>query len=375
MNSPQKIVSIQVLRGIAILLIVFFHLQLIEVKYGRAPDVLPARSVNGSGGPDLFFVISGFATVMMTRGKFRSRFAALAFLYNRFTRFYPLYWVYSLLALGVYLYNPTLVNAAQGNQVDLLASFLLLPSHLLPLLNVGWFLIYQVYFALVFTLFLLVLPEQRLGMGLAIWSGWIGVGQWIGAVAHWSADPTFAIITNPVTLEFIAGCVVAKIIYAKFFRFRRLALGAGIALVVTAFAVFHVTTLFLEEYDWARVVAFGVPFALILYGMIAREFEHKRLRPFGLDQIGDASFSIYLAHIPLLTLCGRLWSRVETPGFVGNFLALSGMLLGALLFGLANYRWLERPLLEKTRAWGKPILRRWFGDPARPIQSPPGAGE
>ena len=68
-------------------------------------------------------------------------------------------WVYSILVLGVFLIKPSWVNSSQGNQVDILASFLLLPSQTLPLVMVGWTLIHEMYFYLVFSLVLMLVPE------------------------------------------------------------------------------------------------------------------------------------------------------------------------------------------------------------------------
>jgi peptidoglycan/LPS O-acetylase OafA/YrhL len=55
----------------------------------------------------------------------------------------------------------------------------------------------------------------------------------------------------------------------------------------------------------------------------------------------------------LLTLCGRLWAFVSVPGYVDNLLAVPSIFGAAIVFGVLSYQLVERPLLEKTRAWGK----------------------
>ena len=75
----------------------------------------------GSVAVDIFFVISGYVMVSVTQGRFRSGPQARRFLWHRLTRIYPLYWVYAMLALGVFLVRPEWINASQGGHVSVLA--------------------------------------------------------------------------------------------------------------------------------------------------------------------------------------------------------------------------------------------------------------
>ncbi len=68
--------------------------------------------------------------------------------------------------LAVYLVRPEFVNSNQGNQVNVIASYLLLPQRLLPLLAVGWSLIHEMYFYLGFAV-LTARPERLLPTLLA----------------------------------------------------------------------------------------------------------------------------------------------------------------------------------------------------------------
>jgi len=120
----------------------FFHLVTIERKYGGSGAILPDLLQFGMFGVDLFFMVSGFVMVTVTKGKFQIPKQAVKFIYHRVARIYPSYWVYSILVLIVFLVKPTWVNNSQGNQVDILSSFLLFPSHTLPLVMVGWTLIH-----------------------------------------------------------------------------------------------------------------------------------------------------------------------------------------------------------------------------------------
>ena len=129
-KSPgRKIVNIQALRGIAVLLVVAYHLTKIEAKYGHGERLLTTLATIGMSGVDLFFVISGFVMVTVTRGWFRKDGALAHFLYHRFKRIYPIYWFYSLLILAIFLLKPDMVNSSQGGNVNIISSFLLLPQN------------------------------------------------------------------------------------------------------------------------------------------------------------------------------------------------------------------------------------------------------
>ena len=87
----DKIEIIQVLRGIAVMMVVFFHLKGIM----RPDDVLRKQFDflfnAGAAGVDIFFIISGFIMVFVTR-KSAGGFTSLkTFLVKRILRIWPLY--------------------------------------------------------------------------------------------------------------------------------------------------------------------------------------------------------------------------------------------------------------------------------------------
>jgi len=142
--TQRRLVSVQVCRGLAAIIVVLAHLHNVELKY--FPTNFMGIFQYGILGVDLFFVISGVVISAVTVGKFSSARNAGTFLYHRFARIYPTYWVYSALVLAAFLYNPLWINAASGHHVDILPSFLLIPTHLPMLVMQGWTLSYEIYF-------------------------------------------------------------------------------------------------------------------------------------------------------------------------------------------------------------------------------------
>lgn len=348
-RTRKKIENIQGLRGVAIFLVIFAHITAIEQKYGHGDGILPDFFIFGISGVDLFFVISGFVAVTVTRGHFQQPLAAAQFFYNRISRVYPLYWLYSFLVLGIYLYRPELVNASQGHRVHILTSFLLLPQGLLPLLNVGWALIHIMYFYCIFTLLLLA-AEPRLPKLMAVWTLAVVIGNLMWRYGIPAAPTaTLRLITHPLTLEFIGGCIVAKLIYSDIRSYGFAVLLLGVASLFAGMSIYYSSSPGTVPREWLRVGVFGFPYVLIVYGAVALEMNSVRIFSRFFSFIGDASYSIYLSHVFVISAIGRAWNVVPTHGRVDNIVMVLLVLVGVTAFGWASYRFFEIPLLSMTR--------------------------
>lgn len=342
----NKLNNIQALRGIAVLVVVFSHLLVIEKKFGGANTILPGWLQFGIFGVDLFFVISGFVMVTVTRGKFQSLRNALLFLYHRVSRIYPLYWVYTTLALIVFLIQPTWVNSSQGNQVNILASYLLLPDELLPLVQVGWTLIHEIYFYLVFFVILLLVPEKLMPVSMLVW------GLVIFVFGTSTGSPAYNLVFHPLTIEFIIGCLLAWH-YHKFTNLKIngnwlvVIAGMGMIAAIIGFVSFVAQTGFAPD-GWWRLAIYGIPAAVIVASITHAERNRITLPNF-LIQSGNASYSIYLSHLFTINVVGRVWKFFSTDAIYDNFIALPIVFPLALLVGFMSYKFLEIPLLTLIR--------------------------
>ena len=349
----MRFASIQTLRALAILFVVLTHLTLIETKFGKGPAVLPAFLGRGLGGIDLFFIISGLMMVTTSRGKFHSGKQAVSFIYNRLVRIYPLYWIYSTVALAAFLIHPAWwVTNAPENWGDLLVSFLLLPSRLLPLLNVAWMLTHLIYFYFIFALFLWILKEERLPAGLTLWGLLVLVGQVYFRFGS-SPSPTLDLLLHPYTLEFITGCFLGILFHRHRHRRGLIYLTGGIILYGGALFLLNLFPPQGVITGWNRVLHFAPPAALILYGAITLERQGRLSLPPGFNRLGDASYSIYLSHVLVLSAAGSLWTFFPTPASFHHGWVLTAMVGGVIFFGWLSFRYLESPLLIKFRDWGK----------------------
>jgi exopolysaccharide production protein ExoZ len=261
--------SIQVLRAIAALAVVFFHLS-------------PSAWTLGAAGVDLFFVISGCIMGTVGLKDDPGRFMA-----KRVIRIVPLYWAVTFAMCAASLV-PGLFATFSFDLPRLLTSLFFIPfedpqGKILPLVVVGWTLNYEMFFYLLFALGLrlgrpVMLPLAIIG-GLTA-AGWILEPQ--GTLSRF--------YTSTLLVEFAFGLLISR---AVFFRSGLL----GGALALAGFACLLSWGLGSDTPDW-RVLYWGVPAAAIVAGFVAIEragaFPALALRP--LEKLGDASYSLYLTH-------------------------------------------------------------------------------
>lgn len=353
MAVREKIENIQALRGVAVLLVLLYHGMLHEKKYGLNEMLLPDFLQVGASGVDLFFVISGFVITTVTRGHFGKDGAIGMFIWNRMTRIYPLFWFYWLLfVLAFYLFPQNMATASLGSSYAVLKSFLLLPQDHFPILSVSWTLVHELYFYIVFSLFLLF-DRKRLGRFLLVFLLFLAAGNIIHFFAPFAKAAWLKVVIHPLTLEFIAGCLISELIHGSRARGYALASFIGGAAGLVVLSVIFLRQLAWEVPDgWTRVALFGLPCAAIVYGAAALEIQEGRKISRLLNVIGDASYSIYLSHAMVFSVIGVLSGRLFNAG--SNAVLVFLMLSGALVWGLLSYYFIERPtlsLLRKTRGY------------------------
>ncbi|WJF91853.1 acyltransferase [Paraburkholderia bonniea] len=337
--------SIQALRAIAALLVLAFHQYAVEGKYFGAHAIPHVLGLFGTCGVDLFFVISGFVMTRVTRGRFASREQSKVFLLHRFLRVYPIYWFYSLIVLAVMLVMPQWVNATTGHQANLLSSFLLLPSSTLPLLLQGWTLTYEMFFYLVFAGLVAFIAERFLPVALLIWAILTGgLAFWLGRAQL--TNPFLEVVSNPLVLEFIGGCFCALLCPAVKGARSIAVLVIGLAALLAAFVIGEHAGLS-AVVQW-RALYFGVPACLLVLGATSWEMNTGRTAPRFLRLLGDASYSLYLSHVLVISAVGRLYAHLAPaalPAAFGTLLCLCA----AIASGYLGYRLIEQPLNSKIR--------------------------
>ena len=155
-------------------------------------------------------------------------------------------------------------------------------------------------------------------------------------------------LTNPMLLEFGFG-VAAFMLWdrGQLDRHRRAA-AVGAACAVAVLAVQHVTApaamltpngVTHQGLGGLRTLLVGLP-CLLLF-LWALPFRAPRR----LVELGEASYSLYLVHPPVMVAAGYLLPR-STPGDAAFALLVAASVGASLLV----YRWVERPMYDALRA-------------------------
>jgi exopolysaccharide production protein ExoZ len=318
--------SIQYLRGLAALGVLLFHAsQRAGVAFGA-----------GAAGVDVFFVISGF--IMWTISARRAAGPG-DFLLRRAGRIAPLYWTVTLLVVALDLLRPSLFPNMRLNAAHVIQSLLFLPHRdptgaIAPVIVPGWTLNYEAFFYVAFALTLL-LPAGRRAWALTIGLGGLCLAGLFLPHGRWAALDTYS---DPLVLEFVAGAWLAKAAAAGRLGHEGAACAAivGGLLILTAVALAGA-----DVQGWARLVEWGLPALLIVWGALSLEGASRMPLIAPLKLLGDASYSLYLAHGLALSLAFKLVGGRGLPPVAEIVLALPF----GLAAGLACWWLIERPLL------------------------------
>jgi peptidoglycan/LPS O-acetylase OafA/YrhL len=147
--STNKLISIQILRCLAALMIVGFHsnspISHFSHAYWRWSDDLfmaahyPSWANHLPAGVDIFFCISGFVMSMLAD---RARSTnARSFIVDRFARLLPPYWLFTMIPIAVYLVSPCFDFGSTGDcghdAARIVKSFFSIPQNRTPILGVA----------------------------------------------------------------------------------------------------------------------------------------------------------------------------------------------------------------------------------------------
>lgn len=345
--------SVQVLRAIAALMVLLYHVQSGIAGWFAPNGPLPPFGI-GASGVDLFFLISGFIMVVTSE-----RLSAREFMVRRLVRIVPLYWLSTLVFLAAALVLPQ--KEGQDHSIAAVAASLLFvpyarPEGLVQPLNpVGWTLNYEMLFYVAFA-GALALARRRVVLAVTIVLGSVVA---LGALLRPEAT-VLRFWSDPIVVEFLVGMAVGRLRQAD----ARLPALAAVALAVAGLAAYVAAAQVPEPQGWWRLVVWGGPALLLLLAAILG----PPLRaPRAVLLLGDASYSLYLLHLPVLLVFKQIGPRLHLPwqAPATSWIAAGAVVASSVVVAIACYVAFERPL---TR-W----LRRRFGDSPGGTLAPVGA--
>lgn len=312
--------NIQILRCIAAINVVFFHLIGYTFKNIQYKGVFFNFFYTwGQNGVDLFFVISGFIMIYVQDHKNRN---FSSFILDRIVRIVPSYWLLTIFISLLSFILPSYFNTIVFDPKHVIVSLVFLSqtiAHQLPMLMVGWTLEFEMLFYLIFACSILIVDK-----GKSLFFNIVLV-------------LVFVFLFNlPIMLEFLYGIAIGVIQRkARVQKYGTLFFTVGLSLFLLSIPLTDEVTI---RY---RYIIWGIPSALMVLGAIRSKQIKSRL----LTTLGNISYSLYLLHYLLIPLCYKLFGYFN----MGTILKSNDLIVVAvmmiILFGSFSYfKIVENPL-------------------------------
>ncbi|HMI01431.1 MAG TPA: acyltransferase [Pedobacter sp.] len=344
-----KLQSLQMLRGIAALLVVIYHLSATTFTYFNHKFLNLTWSWVGV---DVFFVLSGFLITYIHFDDIISKGSTSKYLKKRFMRIFPVYWVILTSTVCIYIF---LMNGATGHSnqmlrlensstwVYLLGNYALFP---IPnyVIGVAWSLAYEILFYLLFAFCILfglrftksVVPLLVISILMVSFSG----------IRFFSFPLTF--ISNPIILEFFMGCLIGYLFKYKSNLLKRKHF--AITLVLLTVCCFVNYGIYNSPFnrDLFSLILIGLVSSFLILGAAVLDKSGLYIVPRPFVILGDASYAIYLTHPILLSMMCRMSDKVLSGLHLKINLSLlfTIILIITLLAGTIFHFTIEKPLLK-----------------------------
>ncbi len=346
-DKTININSIQVLRGIASLLVLLFHLTVYSNQYFKF-SFLNNFFNFGKYGVDVFFVLSGFIISYTSIREFCNLKKIFPFIIRRIIRIFPTYWIVISLLFLMQLLFPSFYNVHTLFSGEfILSAYLLFPSY--TMYNaVYWTLSYELFYYGLFTMCFILPQKNMIALFFIIYTIVLFLiplsGHSFENLNTWKM-----IITSPLNVEFFAGVLCSVIVL-------KMPLKLAIPLIVSGGLLFltsgicsnnGLTTIFSNSFD--RVLFFGFPSTLIILGMVKYEMNVKIKIPRILILLGESSYTLYLFHLPIITVFIKLILHFNILSQNYLYIFYICIILFCCLFCYHFYRLLIRKLNSLTK--------------------------
>ncbi len=348
-SKKKQLTLIQVFRGIASLLVVGVHGELIFEQNLDQQFLFNIFHFGGSG-VDFFFVLSGFIIYYVHQKDLGKDNRLKQFILKRLVRIYPIYWVV-LAAKLIASFSLGYSNTHERSWWEIFQAFSLLPMDRNVIsesfLGVSWTLTYEIFFYCLFGLLIYFGLKKCLPL-IVIWLGAVLIHS-IGLLPL----PENYVVTNFIFsilhLEFAMGIVAAHLISTDRVKHGEKIMSFGVFLFTLAAINFNY-----QLFPLPDILAFALPSTLLVIGAAAWEIKTYIQIPSFAILLGNASYSLYLIHGFIMNNVTKITIALGWEGiiFKSNILMtifpLINMVL-ATIVGCLLYLYIEKPLVKICR--------------------------
>jgi peptidoglycan/LPS O-acetylase OafA/YrhL len=349
-NQKTNLELVQMLRGIASMFVVMFHATMNSVQILNL-DFCFNFFLFGWAGVDVFFVLSGFIITYTTSRHITHTDQFLPFIRRRFVRIFPVYWIVIGLFLIVQLLLPSFYKTGYPFDIlTLLSTFLLLPGHVV-VNGVSWTMSYELFFYLLFSLAFIISNNKLAFALLALYAMLLVVLPFIIDTGG-NVNEGIKLVTAPINIEFFMGVLVAVMVHKIPAKISLLLIISGTLLFLLS-AILYNNGYAVAPGEFNRVVLFGLPSFLIIMGIVKYEALIKVRIHNVLLWLGEASYSLYLLHLPLLVAGIRMIKRLDINDPIMKQVLVIELVAIICCSSVLFYKWVEKPLITRLNSGQK----------------------
>jgi peptidoglycan/LPS O-acetylase OafA/YrhL len=220
----------------------------------------------------------------------------------------------------------------------------LIPHKDKAILEVAETLMYEINFYLLFSIAIWLKPKHS----VPILSAWLLV-----TILHYRKIVKFPqdsflleTVFGNLNLEWVLGCLAAYIVIKynnKIGKYRWILFGiANLGYILGMLAAWGNIWL-------GRIHTFGVLAALLIIAATSIDLKDSPKIPYLLILLGDASYSIYLTHLPVISAITLIMQKANLGKYFDSFFAPALVALIAVIAGCIFYSLVEKPLTVYLR--------------------------
>ena len=326
----MRLHALQYLRAVAALAVVYSH-SVIQVE-----DYQQYLTDAGSFGVDIFFVISGFIMIYISKPDD----TPTGFFLNRIRRVVPMYWFFTFLMAAILLAMPGVFKATVFDLKALLSSLAFIPHWNLahpteawPIVAPGWSLNFEMYFYLIFAISLLFAERFRIAF-----IAFVITAVFLIATALNDGQSAIAeFFSLSLVFEFILGMLLA-VAWKRGFR---------IPSYTAAWLLLSASCVLLIKLPLPRIFEYGVPSFLIVMACLYVRIGEYRWAVL----LGDASYALYLSHIFTLGVLRKFVAPLLGEGQTAAYLFVAISLVVCTLVSVVIHKYIDNWLLRFERLW------------------------
>ncbi|MCI4068614.1 acyltransferase [Dickeya dianthicola] len=338
----MKIASIQYLRGLAALLVVVAHNS--SLLGGNWTKHIP-----GALGVDVFFIISGFIMTFIT---YHTPDSPVAFIIKRFFRIWPVFFLVWLLSF-IFVYNERSFSQMACTLYFCLQDYSQPgPTFGYSALGPPWTLSYEIMFYFIFAVSMCISYRHRSYICTLIFvAAMTGFQLYYNSsidfssqvspniiVMHWW-QAWIKLISNTIVFEFITGMLLAEFIVRN--RISKLLFSRILAKIIIAIAVAGAFIVGPQVFGLSG--GFWLASVIMISVIILSDHNqtgYNRILTF----FGDISYSLYIAHYPVMVFLKNHLSDSATSTEKMTIFMFS--IAASIVIASVMFIWIETPSIR-----------------------------